>query len=421
MIKIGELSNITEISNQTIRFYESEGLISPIEVDRWTNYRYYDESSIVRLSEIAYLKNLGFSLKEIRNLDENTIKEKISQVKLDIKKLTSNIEKLSSIRKYKGGFFMKNFVNDERVIGKWKKLAVVKNKEDFATNKLDDNDIFDYKQIYFLPNAEEYWVFSWTKDILFLKDRQLPYEIIDNKLFIDKVGYSLDLNDYYNSNNWSVDLDYGTHKQQNEEYIVYIKLNLKEIVYELQFFEDANKIVDINTATFSDYFASFDGHLNSVIEYPIAPEITGYSFVYWAYFKSNDITTSELIFLENGKTILNMPALEKSHTYYALKAESGVNRGKYILQLFPVYIANNYTIHYYDGDRLLATQNAEFNSEVNILEGNSALLNGVINGFDYSGFHVIGYELDYLNSVVADMEKHNNNYNSIIYNSNNSL
>jgi len=197
MIKIGELSNITGISNQTIRFYESEGLISPIEVDRWTNYRYYDESSIVRLSEIAYLKNLGFSLKEIRNLDENTIKEKISQVKLDIKKLTSNIEKLSSIRKYKGGFFMKNFVNDERVIGKWKKLAVVKNKEDFATNKLDDNDIFDYKQIYFLPNGEEYWVFSWTKDILFLKDRQLPYEIIDNKLFIGIVDYKTNTIDNY--------------------------------------------------------------------------------------------------------------------------------------------------------------------------------------------------------------------------------
>ena len=42
MIKIGELSNITNVSIQTIRFYESKGLINPIEVDRWTCYRYYD-------------------------------------------------------------------------------------------------------------------------------------------------------------------------------------------------------------------------------------------------------------------------------------------------------------------------------------------------------------------------------------------
>lgn len=70
MIKIGELSQIAGISIQTIRFYESEGLITPIEVDIWTNYRYYDERSIERLSEISYLKELGFSLKEIKNLSE---------------------------------------------------------------------------------------------------------------------------------------------------------------------------------------------------------------------------------------------------------------------------------------------------------------------------------------------------------------
>lgn len=197
MIKIGELANASGVSIQTIRYYENEGLICPIEVDRWTNYRYYDESSIVRLSEILYLKDLGFSLKEIKNLNEETINEKISQTKFDIKKLAKNIEKLSSIRKDEGGFFMKNFVNDEKVIGKWKKLAVVKNKEDFIANKFNDNDIFDFKQLYFLPNGGEYWVFSWTKGILFLKDRRLPYEIIDGKLFIGVVDYKTNTIDNY--------------------------------------------------------------------------------------------------------------------------------------------------------------------------------------------------------------------------------
>lgn len=189
MIKIGELSNITGVSIQTIRFYESEGLISPIEVDRWTNYRYYDESSIVRLSEISHLKELGFSLKEIKNLSEESIKEKISQLKLDIKKLTKNINKLSTIRKEKGGFFMKNFINDEQVIGKWKKIAVVENKEDFKNNKLLDENIFIFDELYFLPNGEDYWVLSWTKGFLYVKDRAHPYEIIDGKLFVGVVDY----------------------------------------------------------------------------------------------------------------------------------------------------------------------------------------------------------------------------------------
>ena len=53
MFKIGELGEITGVSVKTIRYYEEEGLISPVEVDRWTNYRYYDETSINRLSQIV--------------------------------------------------------------------------------------------------------------------------------------------------------------------------------------------------------------------------------------------------------------------------------------------------------------------------------------------------------------------------------
>ena len=197
MIKIGELSQITGISIQTIRYYESEGLITPIEVDRWTNYRYYDERSIERLSEISYLKELGFSLKEIKNLSEESIKEKISQTKNKIKKLSQNIHKLSSIVKEKGEFIMKHFVNDEQVVGKWKKIAVVKKKEDFTSNKFDDEEIFNFKELYFLPHGEEYWVFSWTKGILYLKDRQLPYEIIDNRLFVGVIDIKTNTIDNY--------------------------------------------------------------------------------------------------------------------------------------------------------------------------------------------------------------------------------
>lgn len=203
MIKIGELANITGVSIQTIRFYESEGLISPVEVDRWTSYRYYDETSVVRLSEISHLKDLGFSLKEIKNFSEESIKEKISQLKVDIKKLTKNIEKLSSIRKKQGGFFMKNFVNDENVVGKWQKVAVVKNKEDYKLKKFDSDEIFDFEELYFLPNGEEYWVFSWTKGFLYLKEGQngkervLPYEIVDGKMFVGVVDAKTNTIDNY--------------------------------------------------------------------------------------------------------------------------------------------------------------------------------------------------------------------------------
>ena len=47
--------------------------------------------------------------------------------------------------------------------------------------KYVNGEIFNFKELYFLPQGEEYWVFIWTKGILYLKDRQLPYEIIDNR------------------------------------------------------------------------------------------------------------------------------------------------------------------------------------------------------------------------------------------------
>ncbi len=58
------------------------------------------------------------------------------------------------------------FVNDETVIGKWEIQGVFAVKEDYAQNVFCDNTGFyggDIKYLYFLPNGEEYWGYSWTK------------------------------------------------------------------------------------------------------------------------------------------------------------------------------------------------------------------------------------------------------------------
>lgn len=288
MIKIGELSNISGVSIQTIRFYEKEGLICPIEVDRWTNYRYYDESSIVRLSEISYLKSLGFSLKEIKNLDDKTIKEKISQVKLDIKKLTQNIQKLCSIRENKGGFFMKNFVNDEKVVGKWKKLAVVKEKRDFALGKFDDNNIFDFDNIYFLPNGEEYWVFGWTKGVLYLKDRQLPYEVIDGKLFVGIVDFKTNTID-----------NYAVYEKVDDKHYSSQEISIKDNT-NIPFVSDERVIGFWDCV---DYVHCFD-------EFEIGKK-----------FWNNDLLLTKYIFERNGKLFVGQ---NKSEVLYPMDWSKGV-------------------------------------------------------------------------------------------------
>ena len=66
MYKIGELSKLCNISVKTLRYYDAEGLLVPDEIDKFTGYRYYSASKLEDCYRIIALKELGFSLDEIR-------------------------------------------------------------------------------------------------------------------------------------------------------------------------------------------------------------------------------------------------------------------------------------------------------------------------------------------------------------------
>lgn len=40
-LKIGEFSQLMQVTVKTLRHYEQKGLLLPDEVDPWTGYRYY--------------------------------------------------------------------------------------------------------------------------------------------------------------------------------------------------------------------------------------------------------------------------------------------------------------------------------------------------------------------------------------------
>jgi len=65
MIKIGEFSKLVQVPVPTLRYYDQIGLLKPVEVDRWSGYRYYSASQLPRLHRILALKGLGFSLEQI--------------------------------------------------------------------------------------------------------------------------------------------------------------------------------------------------------------------------------------------------------------------------------------------------------------------------------------------------------------------
>lgn len=64
---IGELAEKANISIDTIRYYQREGLIEPLSV-RESGYREFDDGAAERLRFVTRAKQLGFSLREIRDL-----------------------------------------------------------------------------------------------------------------------------------------------------------------------------------------------------------------------------------------------------------------------------------------------------------------------------------------------------------------
>jgi DNA-binding transcriptional MerR regulator len=63
--KVGELASRTGVSVRTLHHYDEIGLLSPSQRTA-AGYRLYTGADVIRLQQIKSLRNLGFSLEEIR-------------------------------------------------------------------------------------------------------------------------------------------------------------------------------------------------------------------------------------------------------------------------------------------------------------------------------------------------------------------
>ena len=66
-LTIGQIAGLTDVSPDTLRYYEREGLICPTAKNK-AGYRIYDEHSVRRVHFIKKAQRCGFTLTEIRQL-----------------------------------------------------------------------------------------------------------------------------------------------------------------------------------------------------------------------------------------------------------------------------------------------------------------------------------------------------------------
>lgn len=174
-MKIGEFSKACGLPVSVLRYYDEQALLSPVYIDQFTGYRYYDEQQLEVCRRIQELKSAGFTLAEIKKFltAGSGERERLFQHKKEA--LTETLKKLEALRETMTGVDFMNtsnkailreninipFENDEEVIGKWELTGTSEDHHALGGKK---------RELYFLPNGEWYWCFGWTKGKLLVNN-----------------------------------------------------------------------------------------------------------------------------------------------------------------------------------------------------------------------------------------------------------
>ena len=115
---IKEFAEYTGVSVRTLHYYDEIGLLKPASVDVTTGYRYYDESSLLRMQEILLYRELDFSLNSISEImsspeydKTNALKEQKQLLILKKERLEKMIAAIDGV--VKGEDVMKAFDKSE--------------------------------------------------------------------------------------------------------------------------------------------------------------------------------------------------------------------------------------------------------------------------------------------------------------------
>ena len=140
MYKIGELSKFSGIPVKTLRYYDNEGILSADKIDDFTGYRYYSAEKLSVCYRILALKELGFSLFEIKQalaLSKEKFFELIAVKQQELENLLKQTEtRINSLRKLNLALKEREFMFDivirkSDVINIAYYRQIVKEKADF--------------------------------------------------------------------------------------------------------------------------------------------------------------------------------------------------------------------------------------------------------------------------------------------------
>ena len=200
MIKIGDFAKICNVSTQTLRYYDTEGILKPDITDSSSGYRFYSVEAVEKYKQILFYKNLGFSLDEIKKIQSATTKElrnilqkKKGELSESIEKFKEQIKKINDICEGSrqnpslADLLLLPFENDAQVVGKWQLCGKLLDENDLTSLQDIGNDTAE-KEIIFMPGGAFAWKYFWTKGTLYRISPKYTFAIPNSYRTVEQNG-----------------------------------------------------------------------------------------------------------------------------------------------------------------------------------------------------------------------------------------
>lgn len=188
MLKIGEFARACGVSAQTIRYYDTEGVLSADFIDPESGYRYYAPEKLETFRRIQSYKEAGFSLEEIKQLlagdarsrdlmMEAKRREIQQELRLNEFKL-SRLESMSRLQDRLGQkevmeYMKDDFEDDPDALGCWelcgRLLYPIDGEAPRCTAPLEPFDAPGeaIPRLVLRPRGEYWWMFFWSRGVLY--------------------------------------------------------------------------------------------------------------------------------------------------------------------------------------------------------------------------------------------------------------
>ena len=180
MIKIGDFAKICNVSTQTLRYYDTEGILKADVIDQSSGYRFYSPDAVEKYKQILFYKDLGFTLEDIKLLQSSSddavrkkLKERKSALEGDVRFLKLQIQKIEDAFKSDKArvslpdVFRLPFVDDPDVLGKWELCGELLDEANLTSVVPIDSARAFHKELSFLPGGAFVWNYCWTKGVVY--------------------------------------------------------------------------------------------------------------------------------------------------------------------------------------------------------------------------------------------------------------